>query len=182
MRPPDGASEATELFFAAAGADGGATMRADVAAASGRHHPQFATLLAWGDGKPPPTAASFFQTLGRIHAFRASVREYIGGFDAIVCPVAAGPAPRHGTPPAGIPPDEYFRYEGFNYTHVYSLAGLPAAVVPVLDDPEGMPIGVQLVAGPFRDHVALAVAGVLEAELAPFEARRRRTDQLAGAS
>ena len=33
--------EATELFFACAGADGGAKMRADVAAADGRHHPNF---------------------------------------------------------------------------------------------------------------------------------------------
>lgn len=180
--PPDGVAEATELFFAAAGADGGARMRADVAAADGRHHPQFATLLAWGDGLQPPTAASFFETLGRIHAFRARMREFISGFDAIVCPVAAGPAPPHGTPPAGIPSEQYFRYEGFNYTHVYSLAGLPAAVVPVQEDPQAMPIGVQLVAGPFKDHVALAVAGVLETELAPFESRRRRTDQLAGAS
>jgi Asp-tRNA(Asn)/Glu-tRNA(Gln) amidotransferase A subunit family amidase len=110
------------------------------------------------------------------------MRAFIGGYDAIVCPVAAGPAPLHGTPPGGIPPAEYFRYEGFNYTHVYSLAGLPVAVVPVSEDPDGMPIGVQLVAGPFREHVALAVAGVLEGECASFEARMRRIDERARAS
>ena len=89
--------------------------------------------------------------------------------------------PVHGLPPAGIPVDEYFRYQGFNYTHTYSLAGLPSAVVPVAEDPEGLPIGVQIVAGPFRDHVALGVAGVLESELGLFEARRREIAERVGA-
>jgi amidase len=170
--PPACVAEATELFFAAAGADGGARMRADVAAADGRHHSQFATLLAWGADEPPPSAGAYFATLSRVHAFRAALRGFVGGFDAVVCPVAAGPAPLHGLPPAGIPVEEYFRYEGFNYTHTYSLAGLPGAVVPVSASGEGLPIGVQIVAGAFREHVALAVAGVLEAELSPFETSR----------
>ncbi len=179
VQAPD-VSEATELFFAAAGADGGAKMRADVAAAGGRHVPQFAALMALSGGEPP-LASAFFVTLGRIHAFRAGVREFVGGFDAIICPVAAGPAPVHGLPPAGIPVDEYFRYQGFNYTHTYSLAGLPGAVVPVAEDPEGLPIGVQIVAGPFRDHVALGVASVLESELGLFQARRQEVAERVGA-
>jgi amidase len=180
VQPPD-VSEATELFFAAAGADGGARMRADVAAAGGRHVPQFATLMAMSDGAPPP-ASSFFETLGRIHAFRARLRAWVGGFDAVICPVAAGPAPLHGMPPGGIPIDEYFRYEGFNYTHTYSLAGLPGAVVPVMEDPDGLPIGVQIVAGPFQEHLVLAVAAALEAELALFETRRERVAGRVGAA
>jgi amidase len=110
------------------------------------------------------------------------MRAFIGNYDAIVCPVAAGPAPAHGRPPADIPVAEYFRYEGFNYTHVHSLAGLPVVAVPVSADPDGMPIGVQVVAAPFCEHVALAVAGVLEAEPPSFEARLRGIDQRAGVS
>jgi Asp-tRNA(Asn)/Glu-tRNA(Gln) amidotransferase A subunit family amidase len=163
--PPTCVSEATELFFACAGADGGAKMRADAAAAGGRHHPQFATLLAQGVGQPPPSAESFFATLRRVHAFRAEVRAFVGEYDAVACPVVAGPAPLHGMPPGDVPQEEYFRYEAFNYTHTYSVAGLPAAVVRAGRDPEGLPIGVQIVAGAYQDGVALAVAAALESAL-----------------
>jgi amidase len=162
VTPTRRAAEATELFFACAGADGGARMRADVAAAAGQHHPQFATLLAYGLDETPPTAASFFATLERVHAFRAEMRALMGKYDVILCPAAAGPAPLHGTPPQGVPQEEYFRYEAFNYTHTYSVAGLPSAVVPAGRDPQGLPIGVQIVAAPFRDADALAVAAALQ--------------------
>lgn len=165
--PPSCVAHATELFFACAGADGGAKMRADVAAAGGRHHPQFAALLAQGVGKPPPSAEAFFETLRRVHAFRTELRAFVGKYDAVLCPVVAGPAPLHGTPPGDVPLDEYFRYEAFNYTHTYSVAGLPAAVVPAGRDPHGLPIGVQIVAGAYQEPVALAVAAALERALSP---------------
>ena len=43
----------------------------------------------------------------------------------------------------------------------YSIAGLPCAVVPVAAE-RGLPLGVQIVAGAFCDHVALAAAGAVE--------------------
>lgn len=42
-----------------------------------------------------------------------------------------------------------------------SLAGFPSVVVPVGRADNGMPVGVQIVARPFHDHVALAVAARL---------------------
>jgi amidase len=41
--------------------------------------------------------------------------------------------------------------------------GAPAAVVPVGHSPEGLPIGVQIVARPFQDETALGVAAVVDA-------------------
>ena len=37
-------------------------------------------------------------------------------------------------------------------------AGCPAAVVPGGSSPEGLPIGVQIVARPFEDEMALGIA------------------------
>ena len=48
--------------------------------------------------------------------------------------------------------------EGFAYTYSYSLTGWPAAVVRCGTSPEGLPIGVQIVAPPWREDVALAFA------------------------
>ena len=55
-------------------------------------------------------------------------------------------------------------FDAFNYTHTYSLAGLPVAVVPAGEE-EGMPIGVQMVAGPYRERLALELARELELQL-----------------
>ena len=41
---------------------------------------------------------------------------------------------------------------------------LPATQVPLGLDAEGLPLGVQVVAGPARDHLSIAVALVLERE------------------
>ena len=51
----------------------------------------------------------------------------------------------------------------FGYTLAHNLTGWPAAVVRAGTSPEGLPIGVQVVAPPWREDVALAVAGALEA-------------------
>ncbi|HEY8582648.1 MAG TPA: amidase [Capillimicrobium sp.] len=167
--PVEGRS-ATELFFESSGADGGAHLRAAVAAAGGRHHPQFAAILG-DDDTPDRGAASFFETRRRLFAYRAHVRAAIAGHDLVLSPVVAGPAPPHGTPPAGIDPERYLRYEGYEYCHVNAVAGLPAASVPV-HRAGGLPIGVQVAAAPWREDLALAGAAHLEEAFGGFDINR----------
>ncbi len=156
-RVPDLAA-ATDLFFALMAADGGARAREDVEAAGGRHVPQFVRLLE--DLRPLAVdAAGFFALARRMFELRAAVRAFVAAYDVVICPVTAGPAPLHGCTPGDDTPLE--SYLVFNYTHVYSLAGLPVAVVRVGEE-DGLPIGAQVVAGAFRDHVALAAARLLE--------------------
>jgi amidase len=59
-----------------------------------------------------------------------------------------------------------------SYTTPYSLAGWPCTVVRCGTAPKGLPIGVQVVARSWHDHVALALAGHLEAELGGCDAAR----------
>ncbi len=56
----------------------------------------------------------------------------------------------------------------FSYTMTWNLTGWPAAVVRAGTAPGGLPIGVQLVAGPWREDVALALAAELERSFGPF--------------
>jgi amidase len=74
--------------------------------------------------------------------------------DVIVTPVVELPAQPHGQPDGSIV-----------YTLTYSLVGYPAVVVRGGTAADGMPIGVQVVARPWRDDVALAVAAHLEQTL-----------------
>lgn len=153
-------AEATELFFAASGADGGAAMRSQVADAGGVHHPQFVALL---ESLPntEPAAQDWFDLQQRIFEFRAEVRRWMADYDALLAPVCTGPAPRHGQPPYGVAPADYLKYLAHNDTHVFSVAGVPALSVPVGTE-HGLPVGVQIAARAWREDVALALGAVLE--------------------
>jgi amidase len=150
----------TELFMTAVVADGGAQARADVAPAGGRHHPQFQTFLDAASERAL-TAEQWFAVQRDILALRAAMRRLLSGLDVVLCPVVAGPAPRHGEPPAGLPQEEYGRYRAFDFVHLVAIAGLPAASVPVGSE-AGLPVGVQVVGPPFREDLVLAAAGLLE--------------------
>ena len=65
------------------------------------------------------------------------------------------PAIRHGESNAA--------WFGDTYSDVHNLTGWPAVVVRGGTSPDGLPIGVQLVARPWREDVALAAARVVEA-------------------
>jgi amidase len=151
----------TGLFFACVAADGGAQVRADVAAAGGRHHPQFAALLEAVAGARL-SAAEWFEVQAWVHRLRARMRALAASVDVLLSPVVAGPAPRHGEPPGGLPVESYGEYRAFDYVHLIALAGLPAASVPAGEE-DGLPLGVQVAAAPFREDLVLGAAAVIEA-------------------
>src|SRR5215510_5389736 len=80
---------------------------------------------------------------------------FMANYDVIICPVNANVAIKHDT--------QYDYFAGFSYTATYNLTGWPAAVVRAGISPEGLPIGVQIVAYPWREDVALKVARFVEA-------------------
>jgi amidase len=108
-----------------------------------------------------PTAA-FAAALVGLDIYRAEMLGFMAGYDAILCPAAPTPALPHGESFAHIP--------DFAYTFAYNLTGWPAAVVRAATSPEGLPIGAQLVARPWREDVALALAGRVEAALGGWAA------------
>lgn len=98
------------------------------------------------------------QHLFRWDRFRRALIGFMAQYDVILTPVAERPATMHGTDGGWIP-----------YTLPFSLTGWPCAVVRAGSSPDGLPIGVQIVAGPWRDDVALAVAQVIERSLGGWQ-------------
>jgi len=94
------------------------------------------------------------ELLERADAIRAAFRRWLADVDAMVCPVMPQAAIRHGESTA-----DWF---GDTYSDVHNLTGLPAVVVRGGSTDEGLPIGVQLVAKPWREDLALAAARVVE--------------------
>ena len=50
------------------------------------------------------------------------------------------------------------------YTMIYNTTGWPSAVVRAGTSPDGLPIGIQMIAQPWNEHVSLAAASYLEAK------------------
>ncbi len=90
--------------------------------------------------------------------FRQALIGFMADHDVILTPVAELPATPHGQDDGRIP-----------YTLPYSLTGWPCVVVRAGTSPEGLPIGVQIVARPWRDDVAIAVAREIERQLGGWQ-------------
>jgi amidase len=88
--------------------------------------------------------------------FRNEMTAALSPYDAVLSPIAPFTALLHG---AGF---EQENVRGMGYCQVHNLTGWPAVVVRVGTSREGLPIGVQIAARPWREDVALALAKRLE--------------------
>ncbi len=94
------------------------------------------------------------QRLADIDTYRIQMLEFIADYDVIVCPAM----------PTAAKPHHHGLVEVNDFSHlmVHNITGWPAAVVRCGTTADGLPIGVQIVARPWQDVTALAVAGHLE--------------------
>jgi len=81
--------------------------------------------------------------------------------DVLVLPVASIGAPPLEADRFGVGDRLLTWQEALASCRTISVTGFPSVVVPVGATRDGMPVGVQVVARPFQDHVALAVAARL---------------------
>ena len=149
---PDGIEESFALNRSVFGADGRAAVRRLLRNAGTTE----ASIPTEGSGL---SAIELDQLLADWYALRSRMHQYLEDHDVILCPVNAKPAIPHGS-------TDLFDY---SYTMTYNLTGWPGVAVRGGTSSEGLPIGVQVVAAPAREDIALAVAAHLEAELGGFE-------------
>ena len=120
------------------------------------------TIDVWRSYGDDVAAAGLWRLLRRWDAFRADMLAFAQRYDLLLCPVFDGPARPHGAMhvPGALDPT--------SWTTPHSLTGWPAATVRAGTSPEGLPLDVQLVAGPWRDDVALAAALRVERASGPW--------------
>ena len=143
-----------DALAATAGAlrDAGAVVE-QAAPPSGGHDLTVEIWRSYGD------AAIGYGLLRRWDDYRTRMLAWGERYDVLLSPVCDVPAPPHG----GLMDRDGVDPACFASPH--SLTGWPVAVVRAGSSPEGLPIGVQLAARPWRDDVALAAAGALERAL-----------------
>lgn len=99
----------------------------------------------------------------RIENYRSRMLGHMARYDVLISPVTANPAPK--LPSAGAHP---FGEGEASYTECFNLTGWPSGVVRAGTTREGMPIGVQITANPWREDIVLAVMEHLENILPDF--------------
>jgi len=106
------------------------------------------------------SGVSYVQGQEARRSFRAHLENAVLGFDALLVPTASSAAPRDVTT-TGDP----------SFQAPWTSCGFPSISLPSGLTKAGMPLGIQLVAGPFEEEKLLAAAGwceqVLDVDLAP---------------
>jgi amidase len=92
--------------------------------------------------------------LADLDTYRVEMLKFVADYDVIVCPAMPTPAKPHHHGLVEI--------NDFSHLMVHNVTRWPAAVVRCGTSHAGLPIGVQVVARPWQDVTALAVAGHLE--------------------
>jgi amidase len=99
----------------------------------------------------------FVETWERCDEAKSRLLTWMDGYDVLLCPVskqAATPIDRDSTPDSGA----------LGYVGTFNSSGWPVAVVRCGTAEGGLPIGIQVVAPPWREDVCIAVASYIESK------------------
>ena len=131
----------------------------------GREHllsPIFNEFLSFSNAMPPLTATELLEAWAELDLLRSKMLQEMSAYPVLVCPVASVPAFRHGEREWNVEGRSVKYLDAVRHTQWFNTLAAPAAVVPVGQSPEGLPIGVQIVARPFHDETAIGVAAVVD--------------------
>jgi amidase len=132
----------------------------------GREHqlsPIFNEFLGFAGAVQPLTTVELLDAWAELDLLRSKTLQEMRKYPVLLCPVASIPAFRHDERTWIVEgrPVEYL--DTMRHTQWFNALAAPAAVVPVGRSPEGLPIGVQIVARPFQDETALGIAAIVDA-------------------
>jgi Asp-tRNA(Asn)/Glu-tRNA(Gln) amidotransferase A subunit family amidase len=117
---------------------------------------------AWVAAESPLSAIELLDTLLDRDAVRTKFLAKMEEFPILLCPVSSIPAFRHGEREWAIRGQKLGYLKAMSYSQWFNLLGNPAAVVPVGQSPEGLPVGVQVVGRPWQEEEVLGVAVKIE--------------------
>ena len=133
---------------------------------AGREHqlsPIFNEFLGFAEALPQLTAVELLDAWAELDLLRAKTLAEMSKFPVLLCPVASIPAFRHGERQWIVEGRAVKYLDAVRHTQWFNALAAPAAVVPLGRSPEGLPIGVQIVARPFEDEIALGIAAIVDA-------------------
>ena len=106
-----------------------------------------------------PLAADIFE---QVDEARSRALGFFRDFDAILCPASFALARPHQASHADS-------FDDWGYVQIHNLLGWPGASVRAGTSAGGLPVGVQLIAAPWREDIALALAQEVEELMGGFQ-------------
>jgi len=161
---PQGLEEARQLwhkFFVVAGA---MLLKPMFKEGDADLSPTLKQFLEEAAAQPAHTGRTLLDAWIQRDLLRARFLAQMEKYPILLCPAAAIPAFRHGERSWQVEGKTVHYLDAWSYTEFFNLLGNPGAVVPVGQSPEGLPIGVQIVARPWEEEQVLAVAAAVEKE------------------
>jgi len=125
--------------------------------------PVFREFLSIAEAAGELSTRELLFALAELDLVRSKFLEELSTFPVLLCPVASIPAFRHNERNWTIDGMPVGYLDAVRHTQWFNATAMPAAVVPVGNSQEGLPIGIQIAARPFEDETALAVAAVIDA-------------------
>ena len=160
-RPP-WLDEARDLWWAFFGRAVRLLLETSVVGHESEVHPLLVEFIEWTRREPPLTAEQLLAAEIARDALRARVLDDMRRVDALLCPVAAIPAFRHGERSWTIDGQRLDYLDAWRYSAWFNLLQNPAVAVTAGATVDGLPIGVQVVARHWEERTALGVARIIE--------------------
>jgi Asp-tRNA(Asn)/Glu-tRNA(Gln) amidotransferase A subunit family amidase len=167
---PEGLDEARELWWEIFGRASRLLLEPMVAGHEDEVHPNLPEFLAWTRQAPKLTAERLLEVEIARDVLRTRVLEQMAEVPVLLCPVSAVSAFRHGERAWTIEGRQVRYLDAWSYTAWFNLLQNPAVAVPAGLTPDGLPVGVQVVARHWEEMTALAVAREIERALGGYHA------------
>jgi amidase len=100
--------------------------------------------------------------LEAIDEARGQALAFFADYDAILCPPSHALARPHGA-------SHQDSFDDWSYMTIHNLLGWPGVSVRAGSSDSGLPVGVQVVAAPWREDIALALAQRIEALMGGYQ-------------
>ncbi|MGK7932791.1 MAG: amidase [Microcystaceae cyanobacterium] len=145
--------------------------------AAGIPSPALSPLNQWL-GERAGSAGDYLQSVTKMQVISRKIIAFVQQYDALLLPVHLHAPPKVGEWTALSPEETVTKI--INWIAPcppFNASGLPAIAVPVGFDPQGLPIGVQLVGNPAQEGVLISLAAQLERLRGTFPLPSHFSDQ-----
>ncbi len=117
---------------------------------------------------PEPSGLQVVDMLAERDRIRIELMREMQDVPVLLLPVCGIPAMRHRERKWDTPTKKIGLFEAMMPSTAFNLAGFPGLSVPMTFSPDGLPIGVQLIAKPYCEELLLAVGEQLENARGPL--------------
>ena len=176
---PPQLERARQLWWKFFGTAGGMILGPMLAGHEAETSPFLKQYMEWATADPAHTGESLLEAWNQRDQIRTEFFAAMREFPILLCPAAAIPAFRHGERSWSIAGREVSYLDAWSYTEFFNLLGNPGMVIPVSQTATdsdsnsnskiGLPIGVQIVAPPWQEELALAVAEAVESRIGGWQ-------------